>query len=359
VKSGAPESDAEVMRRGAAILAEHLPPGWSAILRTDVPADSRIDGLIEVTAADGQAVTLVVETKRIVEARDVEAIREQLDRYAQVVGASQGLLFARYLSPPVRKRLTDAGMSYIDATGNARVSVASPGLFVSGRGADADPWRGPGRPRGTLKGAPAAKIVRALADFDGPWKIRELVDVAKVSTGATYRVVDFLEREGLIVRDESNAIVVPDWAQLLRRWSDDYGLVRNSTVTRWIAPRGLPDLVSRAAQTDASTRYVFTGTVAAAEWAAYAPARSAMVYVEDATSTAASWGLRPVDAGANVLLAEPEIDVVFERPVVTSTGIVIAAPTQVVVDLMTGPGRNPSEAEELLEWMKRNEQSWR
>ena len=33
--------------------------------------------------------------------------------------------------------------------------------------------------------------------------------------------------------------------------------------------------------------------------------------------------------------------------------------TQVVVDLMTGPGRSPSEAEELLEWMKRNEQSWR
>ena len=37
----------------------------------------------------------------------------------------------------------------------------------------------------------------------------------------------------------------------------------------------------------------------------------------------------------------------------------LAAPTQVVVDLMTGPGRSPNEAEELLEWMKRNERSWR
>ena len=29
------------------------------------------------------------------------------------------------------------------------------------------------------------------------------------------------------------------------------------------------------------------------------------------------------------------------------------------VDLMTGPGRNPAEAEELLGWLQRNEQSWR
>ncbi|MGH3442149.1 MAG: hypothetical protein ACRDUY_08930, partial [Nitriliruptorales bacterium] len=133
----------------------------------------------------------------------------------------------------------------------------------------------------------------------------------------------------------------------------------NSAVTRWLAPRGLPDLMGRAAKAEFATRYAFTGTLAAAEWAPYAPARSAMVYVEDTTSAAASWGLRAVDAGANVLLAEPKIDVVFERPLTTNTGLVIAAPTQVVVDLMTGPGRNPSEAEELLEWMKRNEQSWR
>jgi len=30
-----------------------------------------------------------------------------------------------------------------------------------------------------------------------------------------------------------------------------------------------------------------------------------------------------------------------------------------VADLLTGPGRNPSEAEALLEWMKKNEDAWR
>ncbi len=84
-----------------------------------------------------------------------------------------------------------------------------------------------------------------------------------------------------------------------------------------------------------------------------------MIYVADAATAADSWGLRPADAGANVILAEPQYEVVFERSLKNVEGAIVAAPTQVVVDLMTGPGRNPSEAEELLEWMKRNEQSWR
>ena len=85
-----------------------------------------------------------------------------------------------------------------------------------------------------------------------------------------------------------------------------------------------------------------------------------MIYVDDAAgSRRGEWDLRPAEAGANVILAQPAYDVVFERSLTNIDGVVVAAPTQVVVDLMTGPGRNPSEAEELLEWMKRNEQSWR
>ena len=58
-----------------------------------------------------------------------------------------------------------------------------------------------------------------------------------------------------------------------------------------------------------------------------------------------------------MLLAEPSFDVPFVRTLTNESGVQVAAPTQVVVDLMTGPGRGPQEAEELLEWMMRNEQS--
>ena len=321
-------------------------------------ADKRVDALYELTAPDGRSVTLVMEAKRVLEGRDVDSVTKQLEEYTRRVSNGQGVLAARYLSPQVRARLVESGLSFVDATGNVRLEVASPGLFINDRGADGDPWRGPGRPRGTLKGAPAAKVVRAIADFSGEWSIRDLVDLAQVSTGAGYRVVDFLEREGLAARTDRGVVIIPRWDKALRRWSEDYGFVRNSRVTRWIAPRGLGDLMVRAAKTDPSA-YAVTGTLAAAEWAAYAPARSAMIYTKNADETAAQWGIRPAEAGANVMLAEPALDVPFVRSLTNTAGVQIAAPSQVVVDLMTGPGRSPQEAEELLEWMVANEQSWR
>lgn len=358
VSEDAPETEIEVLRRGEVILADRLPAGWS-VRSVPVGPDDRRDALLEVRAPDGASVTLVLEAKRVVEGRDVAALRNQLDAYVSDVPGGQGVIVARYLSPPVQARLREAGLSYVDATGNIRVEVPSPGLYLSDRGADKDPWRGPGRPRGTLKGAPAAKVVRAVVDIAGSWTVRQLVDVAKVSTGAAYRVVEFLEREGLATRERPGEIVVSDWSRLLRRWSDDFGFVRNSQVTRWIAPRGLPDLIERAGGGDRVPRYAFTGTIAAAEWAAYAPTRAALVYASEPQAAAQTWDLRPADVGANVVLAEPEFDVVFERSLTTQTGLQIAAPSQVVVDLMTGPGRSPSEAEELLDWMIRNEASWR
>lgn len=84
-----------------------------------------------------------------------------------------------------------------------------------------------------------------------------------------------------------------------------------------------------------------------------------MIYVDAADAAAHEWGLRPAETGANVILGEPELDVPFVRTVQRGDGLVLAAPSQVVVDLMTGPGRNPSEAEELLTWMQSSEEGWR
>jgi len=302
---------------------------------------------------------LIIEAKRILERRDVPAVTQQLNRLTQFRQNTAGVVVARYLAPSVREALVKEGLAFVDATGNMRVDISRPGLFISCQGANRDPWRGPGRPRGSLKGAPAAKIVRALVDFPiAPWNIRELIDVSGVSTGAAYRVVEHLEREALIERDDNGKILAREWRPLLRAWSKDYGFTRSSRVASYIEPRGLPSLLGKASRSS-GINYAVTGTVAAAEWAPYAPARSVLVYVENADIAAKAWGLRPSEAGTNVLLAEPESDVVFQRKLTTVQGIEIAAPAQVAVDLMTGPGRNPSEAEELMDWMERNESSWR
>jgi hypothetical protein len=65
-----------------------------------------------------------------------------------------------------------------------------------------------------------------------------------------------------------------------------------------------------------------------------------------------------VDAGANVLVAANDDDFALARSFTTGQ-LTVAAPSQVAVDLLGGPGRSPSEAEALLDWMQENEDAWR
>lgn len=366
-----PKTTTEVLRRGANAITERLPVGWAAILSEPSlqRGEQGVDGYLEITSPDQERATLILEPKRKVEGRDVAALERHLSKYAtqfaNVFRNSRVVIVAPYLSPPVRARLQEADLSYVDATGNMRIELTRPGLFLADRGADTDPWRGPGRPRGTLKGEPAARVVRTLVDFDRSWRMRELVETSGASTGAAYRVVEYLEREGWVERNSARAVRALDWPKLLRAWSADYGFARDSRTTRWIAPRGLPGLLSRMAaqrtseSSDTVGPYALTGTLAATEWAPYAPATLAMVYVTNAATAARTWGLQPAEAGANVILAEPPYGVMLERASTNEAGVQVAAPSQVVVDLLTGPGRSPSEAEKLLTWMEQNESRWR
>lgn len=340
-------------------LAERLPRSWA--VGTPQPRtapDSGIDATLHLLAPQTRSPKIAVEVKRTVEPRDVSRLRDQLDPTQNGGAWDIGLVAARYLSPSVRKRLIEAGLSFIDATGNIYVRSDNPALFIADRGLDNDPWRGPGRPRGTLKGAPAAQVVRALLDAPGPWRMRELVASAQASTGSAYRVIEFLETEELVVRNDDSTVSVPDWVPVLRRWSADYEFLTTNAVSRWIAPRGVDSVIRAALDTDPAA-YVVTGSVAAATWAPYAPARSVMAYANNVSEIAELWGLRATDTGANVLLAEPAYAALTRGAKQRADGLTVAAPAQVAADLLTGPGRAPSEAEELIDWMVAHERDWR
>ena len=345
-----PRGETQILGRVVETVASLLPSGWSLEL---LAGERGADGDLLVVAPDSASARLPVEVRTVVEGRDVAALRERL-----AVTGSPGLVAARYIPPAIRERLAAVGLSYADVTGNVRVGLERPGLFVLNQGADRDPWRGPGRPRGTLKGDPAARVVRALLDMAGDWSVRRLIEASGASTGSVYRVMEFLQTDGLTERRPTKEYVVTDWAALLRRWSQDYGFVRSGQTSTWIAARGLNSLTETASRSPKDLTYAFTGTIAAQEWASYAPARNAMVYVTDPEAAADAWGLKPADAGANVVLSVPQTSVVFDRTI-DRDGLKIAAPAQVAVDLITGPGRAPSEAEELIEWMRRNESTWR
>ena len=312
-------------------------------------------------APDGSWTQLAVEAKRVIEARDLPRISRQLERYVESAGdAGRGpvkpLLAARYLSPRTRERLEEMGIAYADATGNLWLALESPALFLRDRGEDRDPWRGPGRPRDSFRGAPAGRVVRALADFAPPMTVPELTERSGASAGATYRMVELLEREAYIEREARKAITAVDWRRMLSRWSEDYEFAASNPTGRFLEPRGL----ERLAETlrDAPFRYAITGSMAAQRYAPYAPARLAMVYVDSVEGAAENLDLRPVDSGANVLLAAPKDTFVFDRSRIID-GLTYAAASQTAVDLLTSPGRGPAEGAELLDWMEANERAWR
>jgi len=187
--------------------------------------------------------------------------------------------------------------------------------------------------------------------------VPKLVTRSGASTGATYRVVEFLEQEALISREAKGPIRAVEWRRILERWSRDYGFQRSNTVGIYLEPRGLNALADRLAQSQ-NLRYAMTGSAAVQRLAPYAPPRLAMIYVDDIPSAADELGLRPVEAGGNVLLASGDYDVVFDRTV-TQDGLTFVAPSQAAVDLLTGPGRSPAEAQALLDWMETHEREWR
>ena len=147
-----------------------------------------------------------------------------------------------------------------------------------------------------------------------------------------------------------------DWAGCLQRWSKDYEFAKSNQTTEFLAPHGLTDLTSKLATV--KWRYALTGSLAAQSFSPIAPARLGMVYVDDVETAVRTLDLREVDSGSNVLIAEPFDPVAYERTI-KRDGITLAAPTQIVADLLTASGRMPSEGEELLAWMKDNERVWR
>jgi hypothetical protein len=353
------ERESDVLRAAVDMLRERLPQTWTLEARIE-PAgrDSRIDAELRLRAPDGGEVTVLVEAKRLLNTRDVPMALEQLARAAADRDREVALLLvARYLAPATRERIADAGAGYVDVTGNVYFASDRPALLLRDRGADRDPWRGPGRPRGTLKGPPAARVVRALIDFAPPYSVTGIAERAGASTGATYRVIKFLEEQELVERERQGPITGVRWKSLIERWSRDYGFAQSNTVATFLEPRGLPALTARLVD-EPQLEYALTGSLAVQQVAPYAPARLAMLYVRDISEAATVLKLRATTTGANVALAAGDYDVAFERTRLED-GLRVAALSQAAVDLLSGPGRNPSEATALMDWMERNESAWR
>lgn len=347
-----PLSERQILDLAVKMLRSQLPTTWVV---DEQPPDRSIDRLVTIRAPDGRSARVFIEAKTLLNTRDIPIVAKRFtDKRMEPGGAA--LVAARYLSPRAREALTAAGLSYLDATGNTRFKIDDPAVFIQSAGANSDPWRSADRPTNSLRGRPAARVVRALADMPPPWKVRDLSTMAGTSLGSTVRTLDYLDREALIVRDPSGTIARVSWKEMIERWAADYGLARERRIELLVEPRGFGRLESTLA--DGTVRYAISGSLAARRRAEYAEPRLALIYTQDADLLTEQLALRKVKTRPNVLVVEPEDDLVFVRTW-SEEGKVYAALPQVAVDLLAGPGRNPEEGQALLRWMADFEPKWR
>ena len=351
-----PPTGMQVERQIERVLAERLPDGWSLkARRRETVGRYRVDLRAEIASPAGESAVLAVEIKRTLEPRDVPGAVEQISMVtADAMSGAVPVVAAAYLSPRVRVLLRARGVGYIDITGNVRIESSAPGLFVATDGANLDPWPRDYKLR-SLRGRGAARAMRAIIDTRPPCGVRELAQSTGASAPTLSRVLDLLEREAIVTRVRG-AVSTVDWQAAIRRWAEDYDQADSNTPTTVLEPRGVPALENKLRATKVA--YAATGALAAQRFDPIAPARLATIYVTDPGQAIDRLDLRETEAGANVVLLEPLDPVVFDRTVERS-GLRCVAPSQLTVDLLTGPGREPSQGEEMLAWMESNEHVWR
>lgn len=335
-------------------FSNKLPPGWR-ILETRSAAsralDRGVDAILKIRGPKGVTGMVLVQAKAHLEPKEVDSLRATLG----ISKNPQVLIVAPFLSARTQERLKASGFGYADLTGNIRLSLSKPGLFIETSGAIQNPAPTP-RERRSLKGAKAGRLVRALCDFRPPVGLRELAKRAGVDAGYASRIIEFLDREALISRQERAPITNTDWPALIRRWSQEYSPFQPQRVTWYLAPRGMTPILERLKTL--STRCAVSGSWAAAQFAPVSPTRLLLCYTDDVSAVAREIDIRPADAGANVALVTPFDPVVYERTT-QKKGVTVVALSQIAVDLLGSPGRGPNEAEALMAWMRENEHAWR
>lgn len=336
-------------------LASRLPLGWQAVAVKSggkrLGVSSAIDAILKIRGPGKTTGSFLVEARARIEPKDVDylaaTLRPTLGRPVLVV--------APFVSPRTQERLKASGFGYADLTGNVRLNLSRPGLFVETTGASQNP-QPTSRDRRSLKGAKAGRLIRALCDFRPPLGLRDVAKRAGVDPGYASRIIDVLDREALVVRTQRGPITNVDWAGLLRRWSQEYSPFQRQRVAWYLAPRGLPSVIDKLKAL--SDRYAVSGSWAATQFAPVAPPRLLLLYADNPAAVAGQLELKPTEAGANVALAVPFDSVAYERTS-QKRGVTVAAISQIAADLLTSPGRGPNEAEALIEWMGEHENVWR
>ncbi len=259
------------------------------------------------------------------------------------------LLVVPYMGEVGRRLCAEAGVSWIDLSGNARVVAPGLRIEISGR-----PNRFPRRGRPSTAFAPvSARVARMLLiRWPNRHSQREIAKQVSLGEGFVSRIVRRLEEDGLVARNPEGAVRPRDPKSLLDAWRDEYDFAKHSILRGHVAARSGDTLLRELVDTLArrKIRHAATGLAAAWQWSRFATFRIVTLYLAKSPSPdlLQELGFREETEAPNVWLVVPNDLGVFAGAA-PKDGVECAHPVQVYLDLKGHPERAAEAAERLRE----------
>ncbi len=332
---------------------------WAVSGQDPTRPPTQTDPLLEIQGPQEQGgASLMVEPKRVLTPRDAERLFSgTARRYRQLNPSPPVLVVAPWLSTRTCAALAADDINYLDLTGNVRISLENPPLFIISTGASRDPAP-TDRGKARVRGPKAGRLVRFLIDVAPPYNVTQVAAATQLAPGYASRLLQALDSEALIERERRGQVSSVDVPGLIRRWTEGYDVLKTNGASSYVAPNGPKSILEQFAQSSMPSAVAVTGSFAAVRLAPVAGPALLIAYCADVDAVATQLGLLPADRGSNVVLLHPFDPVVWEGTT-TDDGVTYVATAQIAIDCLTGNGRMPSEGEALLSWMEEDESRWR
>ena len=283
--------------------------------------------------------------------RATRAVHEQATHGPR---GAQPLIVVPFMSECGRALCEQAGIGWLDLSGNAHLTAPGLRIHVDGR---ANQFKRRGRPSNLFAPKSARITRRLLLDPTRFISQRDLARVTGVDEGLTSRIVRKLEEGALLLRNDRGEVRPREPGLLLDAWRETYDFEKNGILRGYVIARSGPELLRRLADILEERRVHYAMTGLGAAWLAtrFASFLTASVYLQDPPHEDLLEGLdfRREDRGANVWLVVPADAGVFDGEE-AHDGIRCVSAVQVYLDLKGHPERAPEAAEhlrrELLRW---------
>lgn len=304
---------------------------------------------------EGVGHTFVVEVNKSTSAAPIAAAsRKVLELAKRFRRRVVPLLAVPFMGEVGRRLCREAGVGWMDLSGNAHIIAPGIRVIVDGR---ANRFRSAGRPQNTF--APkSARVVRwLLIHPTEPLTQRQIARATDMTEGYVSRIVTRLEHEGYLIREKGGAVRPKDPALLLDAWRDVYRFSKHSIHQGHVAARSGDALLRFVgdALSEQGIEHAATGLAGAWALTRFAAFRIATIYLPTDPSPALleRLGCREDPRGANLWLVVPNDAGVFQGAG-EKDGVRCVHPVQVYLDLKEHPERAPEAAErlrtELLTW---------